>query len=304
MGLLVSSTAWVCWAVADWSEADSTNGWAAIIDKHAHAQTTSGTVWLVGGSNVMFGYNSDYLTTALRRPTINMGIGAALGLPFMLNEALAVAKPGDIVVLSLEYNLRHGDYNAQLCAADFYPPARHYIHYPDQITWLKANAHYQLRKAKNGLNTILYGYGEKKPPTVDDTLNVYFRSAFSKRGDLISHLNNPRPQGLNFDSRESYSPYHDYINHINDFVRDAQKTGISVFFTYPPIAKATYQANQAVFAKWQHELTTHMTAKILTEPTSTVYPDTLFFDTEYHLTEVGRDQHTQLLLSKLKPYCP
>ncbi len=297
---LLTATALGCWYVANRQETNTTNGWAAIVNKHRPRPTPAPILWLVGGSNVMFGYDSDQLTAGLRQPVYNLGIGAALGLPFMLNEVRDVAKPGDTVLLSLEYDLREGSYNVQLQAADFYPPARAYIHYPNPMTWLRAQAQYRLRKARAGINSLLYGWSTPPPnPTVADTVNVYFENAFSNRGDLLSHLNNPQPPQPDFAAPLIFSPYRAYIDQVNAFVADQNRRGVRVFFTYPPLSQTAYLANKPIYRRWQHELATYLKAPILTNPDSTVYADSLCFDTIYHLNRPGRTRHTGQVLAAL-----
>ena len=301
MGALLGLTAWGLWALADRGIATSTNGWAAIAEKHRQVKTVANTLWLVGGSNVMFGYDSDQLSQALHRPVRNMGLGAALGLPFMLNEAQAIAKPGDVVVLSLEYNLREGNYDVLHQAAEFYPPAGSFIEYPSAMVWLKTKAHHQLRKARSGINSLLYK--TTTMPSIADTVNVYFRDAFSERGDLISQLNNPNPVHIDFANQLHYVSYVDQISRINRFIAEEKQRGVTVYFTYPPIAQTTYRASLTACRHWQQELKSQLKAPIITQPDSTVYPDSLFFDTIYHLNGPGRNRHTQTLLTGLRPLC-
>ena len=83
---------------------DRSNYFGATIDKHALLDATPvARIILVGGSNLTFGMDSPRLSAALERPVVNLSLHAALGLPFLLAEALAVARPGDVVVVSLEY---------------------------------------------------------------------------------------------------------------------------------------------------------------------------------------------------------
>ena len=78
---------------------------AATIDKHHAAETVDGgRLLIVGGSSAAFGIDSNALASELRRRPINLALHAGLGLDFMLNEARDVMQPGDVVVLSLEYD--------------------------------------------------------------------------------------------------------------------------------------------------------------------------------------------------------
>ena len=60
---------------------------AAIIDKHAHADSIkAGKIILAGGSNLAFGIDSKQLEETLGMPVVNLGLHAGLGLHFILEE--------------------------------------------------------------------------------------------------------------------------------------------------------------------------------------------------------------------------
>jgi hypothetical protein len=73
--------------------------------KLAAAAAREGAVLLLGGSSVHFGMSARRLEAQLGRPAVNIGQHAGLGRPYILSYGVAAAKPGDLVVLSLEYNL-------------------------------------------------------------------------------------------------------------------------------------------------------------------------------------------------------
>src|ERR1700739_1843921 len=88
---------------------------ASLIDKHNRLkQAGNNRLIFVGGSNLNFGINSEEIEKELNLPVVNLGLHAGLGLDFILNEAMSEIKQGDIVVLSIEYELYDSKNEAQV----------------------------------------------------------------------------------------------------------------------------------------------------------------------------------------------
>lgn len=60
---------------------------------------------LVGGSNLLYGVDTQLMSNSLNKPVFNFGLGASIGIKMMLELTEVALKPGDIVVLSLENEL-------------------------------------------------------------------------------------------------------------------------------------------------------------------------------------------------------
>ena len=58
----------------------------------------------VGGSATLFGVRTEDIEKELNIPTVNYGVHAALEIDYILERAKKILKPGDIVILPLEYN--------------------------------------------------------------------------------------------------------------------------------------------------------------------------------------------------------
>ncbi len=77
---------------------------AGAIEKHKLLSTTpSPRLILVGGSNVAFGFDSEYLSRVLKLPVINMALHGGLGLRFALNEVAPYIRKNDLIVVAPEY---------------------------------------------------------------------------------------------------------------------------------------------------------------------------------------------------------
>ena len=92
--------------VFPFARTDDTHYLAATRDKHELLKTApSPRIIFVGGSSVAMGLDCSVIKGRLAGYNpVNMGLHLTLGLEFMLAEIEADLRPGDVVVLSLEYN--------------------------------------------------------------------------------------------------------------------------------------------------------------------------------------------------------
>lgn len=286
------------WTLNSQLAQENHNGWAAIIDKHHRLDSLhSPKLVLVGGSNVMFGLNSRLLSDSLHIPVVNMGLGGALGLSFFLNEVKSSLHQGDIVLVSVEHYLDKGDYDAQLFTANLYPPAQQYIHYKSELDSLTTNWSYRLRKIRN---KIILPTSSSEAHTIADTTAVYFREAFDKQGDMVSHVNNRKPSELDDRSEMQATDYSKAIKKLNDFANFATQKGVRVFFSYPSYAKQEADRNQEALRQLDKQLRMQLHFPCIDSPFEQVYDDSLFFDTVYHLSDQGRTIRTLRVIQSLK----
>jgi hypothetical protein len=105
-------------------ELDPFNYLAGIGAKHRRLeQASSSRLIFIGDSSLPFGFNAARAEKELSMPVINMGLHAAFGLSFILQEILPDLKSGDMVVLVSHYYPNEADVNeGVVChALDFYP---------------------------------------------------------------------------------------------------------------------------------------------------------------------------------------
>src|ERR1700730_2211300 len=57
----------------------------------------------IGGSNLSFGINSQMIKDSLGLNPVNAAIHASIGLVYMLDHSLNYIRPGDVLVVSPEY---------------------------------------------------------------------------------------------------------------------------------------------------------------------------------------------------------
>ncbi|WP_430535054.1 hypothetical protein [Listeria rocourtiae] len=68
------------------------------------AKCSERKIVLLGGSSVLYGFNTDEIQRQLGKPTFNAGVNVGLGFQYLLDNVEPYLKPGDHVVLPLEFN--------------------------------------------------------------------------------------------------------------------------------------------------------------------------------------------------------
>jgi hypothetical protein len=273
----------------------ASNFMAIIADKHARlAAIPSPRILLGGGSNFVFGVDSAAIEQTLQLPVVNVSLHAGLGLQFILREMQDAMRSGDIVVLSIEYDLplRAGQYSLARAASDAYPPALGYYQRD-----LRADVSLFLERRQASLRSL---FSRTRPPPDP----IYTRSAFTERGDGIGHLGAPQPAELRDRCRLPGGRW-EGVAALNDFADAARRQNVRVFFVYPSYSETEYEKNRDIVAALDRDLRATLRIELLGSPRDAVYPDDEFFDTIYHLNGHGRQRRThdvmRLLQAKLPP---
>ncbi|MVM29562.1 hypothetical protein GO755_05925 [Spirosoma sp. HMF4905] len=263
---------------------------AASLDKEYRLEhVTTPRIVFVGGSNLALGLNSQQLSKETGYSVINMGLHAGLGLNFILNETQKSIKPGDIIILSIEHFL--GDGNKKLMAqlVDINPSTKSLMNlsYLDRIRLLIA----QLQLCISG--TFYKLINRDKDP-------IYNREAFNSYGDLTTHYGQPKPTAVSGNILFSNTDYSKWINVINNFIELAYAKSAKVYFVFPAFQESAYKNNLHTLKALELQYKAGLKCPILGSMTSSVMQDKYFFDTVYHLDQIGSQKRTEIIFNLLK----
>jgi hypothetical protein len=273
---------------------------AGTVEKHKLiAETASPRLIIVGGSNVAFGFDSEYLQKSLGLPVINMGLHGGLGLRYSLSEITPYIRKDDVYVLSPEYP-QFDDPDGDLTLLQLltvYPRGLQYITPENIIAFPRAFL--QLSQFKRNW----WGRIGFKSPSFDP---VYNRSAFNKNGDVISHLARMTPPHTNFPKvLPLIGPTNSdcqAIKALEKFEQTCSARGATVFFAFPAVVADYYRESENL--KNINLLDTNLRRftrlVILGTPEENVFPSTDFFDAVNHLNKRPRFERTEHLLQDLK----
>jgi hypothetical protein len=284
------------------SPRDSNHYMSAILDKSALlTSTASPRLIFVGGSNVAFGLCSEPFEQLGRHP-INFGLHAGLGLEFPLRLVEDAVQPGDLILVAPEYSLLttaayEGDPEMIAQLIEQWPAGKQHFESSSDSAfrqfldrdglWL---AHLWVRNARRRLTK-----GESPDP-------IYNRSNFNRYGDMVGHHN----AGVTAQNHKAViTPVSERwvglaVDRMNQFQRVCKDKGARVLFCYAPIPSDVYSDSRELIQQLDQRLKTLLDVPIVHGPEEVAYPRKWFFDTEYHLSKVGAEQRSSLLLACIR----
>lgn len=268
----------------------------AQIDKNKLLKNTpSPRMIFVGGSNLSFGLNSKMLKDSLHVNPINTGIHAGIGLKYMIANTLQYVKQGDVIVISAEYqqffgNLAYGTNELFSEVIDIVPESRNLIDYKQYIKLIQLAPEF----AQTKLRPILLFYNLHQ----DTSINIYDRKAFNVYGDAFLHWKmtgkTPKPYSA---ITERFND--DILKDLINFKNKINQKKAKLYVTFPGYQFSSYKISIPAIKQVQQRLKNNGFSTIST-PEEFIMPDSLIFDTPYHLIKRGVDYRTELLLNDLK----
>jgi hypothetical protein len=267
---------------------------ASIIDKMTLVDSIkTPKLILMGGQSVAFGVDSDLLSRELEMPVVNLALDNKLGSDFMMNELKSKAKKGDVILVTLDYNVTsEGENETKLLVSDFYESANEWITYQSFFEPIVAFFSHKFEGIK-----LLFRHNPSQ--NSQDKTSLYFRKAFDKNGDLISHLNNQNTKFIasNLPTNTDFSKQIDDLNELEIF---AKKQDIKILFTFASYSESGFEKNMMSIQKIEKQLNEKANFNIVGTAQYSVLDDALFFNNEYNLNSKGRKIFTYRLLQLLE----
>ncbi|MBW8049398.1 MAG: hypothetical protein FVQ77_03455 [Cytophagales bacterium] len=241
----------------------------------------------VGGSNLSFGLNSKIIKNSLNINPINTAISASIDLKFMMDNALQYIKKGDIIVLVLEYSYFHRDVNSgseELSRAIF------------DVNISKIN----LLNSTQLINIILFmpKYALSKYKITEyinvKESDVYSVNSSNEFGDTYTHWNMQQQKFPPFE--QINTPFNfEIIEKIKEFHSAIKEKGASLYLSYPGFQATSFNNSIEQIHKVEQELKkTDLT--ILGTAERYKIPDSMMFNTPYHLNKNGVDYRTKMFI--------
>lgn len=262
----------------------------------------------IAGSNSLFGISCKMIYEATKFACTNGGTSADLGIHHILYNARSWAKPGDIVILPLEY-LHYQNYNQlnqQLIEYVFAYDMNYFkkldittklsmiggISFETLIknikSSLKDKKHHnkQSQLSTSSTNQTAYGYINKYGDRTDYT-------------EKLNHIDNIKPM-----KTYGYIKNTTGMKTIREFVEWCKLNNIQVFAAWPnTIYFDVYQEeDKQQYFQSLKDFYENIKVPVLGKPEDFMYDKSMFYDTIYHLNTKGRSESTQKLIDLLKPY--
>lgn len=252
--------------------------------------TASPQVLLAGGSNVNYGYSAQQIEEATGARATNLAVHAGLGRRHVLRHAEAVARPGDLVVLSLEY---------MLYAPPFRDPAERYqgyLHeraYVDSLPLLERLLLLGSLAPRDWVSLWRARFGPWPAGPWENPLTL------GPRGDQMGNDAPNVPRQRSSYGRESLDP--DLSAELASFASRLRTRGVDVVLAYPNLRRAVFQ--RKIDAAYDAALRRAVEAaglRLVGTAEGAAFPDAEWYDTDYHVTRDGARRATERLLRDLR----
>jgi hypothetical protein len=245
----------------------------------------------IGGSNLSFGLNSTMIKESLRLNPINTAVHAGTGLIYMLDNTLPYIQSGDIIVVAPEYNFFYGKlaYGEEELLRTILDVS------PSELWGLR------IKQYANIIEYIPKYFNSKIKTSeyfdIEESV-LYGIKSFNEYGDVYTHWELEKqefPPVESIPGRFNYS----VINALYDFKKSCIEKRAILFITFPGFQSASFENSKEKIMKVDAELK-KKDINLLGTPERYSMPDSLMFNSPYHLSKKGVDYRTQLLIEDLK----
>lgn len=252
-------------------------------------------VVLLGGSNVAFGYDSELLADSIGMSVVNAGLHASVGLKYIIDDCFPRLKRGDILVLSPEYGHFFGNmaYGEAPMADLVYLSGGHLA---GKLNWRQWYSLFD--NTPKYLRTKLeYAFLNSLPMAKD---SVYSLSAFNKYGDVVAHWKKDEHRYSEPLKASGLGEWNSgFFSYLIGELRLLQERGIYIIMC-PPVMADTMYRNNRLNIEYTDSMFSTAGFRLAGPQKDMVLPDTLFYDTGYHLRRIGAEKHSLYLIKLLR----
>lgn len=282
-------------------------------------------ILLTAGSSALFGIDSSRIEAAFGISTLNMGLHLGRPAEYILSEIEPYMKPGDIVILPLEYEqyssttaynswftdqimawnpgyFRQLDLKEKLRFMFSIRPQRILVGVMTQLLGeqLESVRQRQLKSPEQILSRVHTAWAQKNYRP--DGMYLFLNS--DSHGDAIFRSPEPQAQpggdpyvlGLSFKE----SPY--FWQVLQAFSVRCRTRGIDLYVAWPPVMEGLIDFKDSRVSHSVNVITTRlqeMGISMLGMPSDFQYARERFTGNMYHLTTQGRTEHTTRLLGHM-----
>lgn len=273
------------------------NSLFANIDKQERLNTIIGRkILLVGGSNLPFGIKSPMIEEQTGLPVVNMGLHAGLGMNYILSEVEESIHENDIVVVSLEYHhfLSKAMYNGEdvlvAMAFDVNRESMRHIKLPQWISLLPNICLYSSKKLINI---------HAKP--IDEFEVLFTRESFNEYGDEVAHYGLASTVTSGEKPRLGTKIYPKSIDRLSAFSKMVEEKKAKLLLVACPYPEKQYYQDSAIINEITREMN-EVGLDLKIKPQDCIFPDSLMFNSHFHLSGEGATMRTEQLIPLIEQY--
>lgn len=240
---------------------------------------------IIAGSNGGFSINSRMISNAFHMPVVNTSTHAGIGVRMQFEIYKDLLHKGDVIIFCPEYgngkNRLYGETTLLRILSTQLPSAYKKL---SARQWLFIHKYIGLY-----FNGICKHFGQKP---FDGPYSV---KALNEYGDIEwerPHQDSIKLESFNGQLEESLI---DYYKYVHQYTHDK---GIKLLFFPPTFMETSYQLNEMQIDSMQQRLR-QSGIGWQSEPKKYSFPDSLYFDTPYHMTQAGANKRTQVLIDDM-----
>ncbi len=274
---------------------------AALINKHEALQKIkTEKIIFVGGSNLSFGLDSKKIIEAYKKPVINMGVHAGIGLEYIMNDVKGYINRGDIVVLVPEYenfytDNFYGEMELVSVLFDIDPAGRKHVNAKQWEHLLKYIPTYSAKKIKNYIPTLF------RKSSLAMEIDIYDRRSFNEFGDAYIHWVLPNQNYMSSKKNSGAEKINlEVIVFIKNFKEYVEGKGAKLIILPPVIEEQSFNNQDKMINEIGVALAQNNVG-FLVKPDTYKFPADYFFNSYYHLNKKGVDKRTEMVIGNLEP---
>nr|PIE88616.1 MAG: hypothetical protein CSA04_00940 [Bacteroidota bacterium] len=223
---------------------------------------------------------------------INTGIVGGIGLRYMLDNTLQYVKRGDIVIVAPEYGrfyVKTGE-----CLS---PLLRTILDVKkSDIRFLRWRQYFSFI---TGLPTYVFSKFRLREYVFFSESDVYGVDSFNEYGDASAHWNLKRRDFFPYKKSPDEGFNDAILQDLKAFEEGVKDRGAIMMVSYPGLQDISFENIFEKVARVEKEYT-KAGFRILGSPHRYKMPDSLMFDTPYHLSKRGVDRRTALFIEDFK----
>jgi hypothetical protein len=261
---------------------------------------------IISGSNALEGISCKIIEEETKFPCVNGSTSISVGIDYLLHYARSWAKPGDIVLLPLEYT--HYQYDGKP-----FDELVDYVISRDPKYLLSADLITKIRilGGVSFSNLLVKRIFQPKFPQLGT--NISQEIAVNKYGDKTNNIeSNMTPELLKKRDEFEALRFGGYIKSsqgmesISKFINWCKQNNIKVIATWPNTMKFEIykEFRQQEFFRSIENFYKSIGVPLLGKPEDFMYNKSMLYDAPYHLNDRGVRQRTRQLIDLLRPYLP
>lgn len=276
-------------------------------------------ILIVSGSNALFGIEAKQIESSTGIPTVNLAVHVGLGVDYILYQAKKILKPGDIVLIPLEFPLYHQSKDEQLLAKTLRNYIISYDH--DYLNKLGLIDRLKVLLYPSGINQedidLTQALLRNETPfdkqavysrilAMSDTGECYTGMTLNRNGDETCNIGKSPIKNLKEQGKVDPEPKEpiDASGSLRDFCRFANNHQITVISLYPgTLSYSDYNADnyKTYFSKIK-KFWLDQNIPFEDSPNKSFIPEQMMFNTPYHPNDKGRNWRTKNVISILNNY--